>query len=521
MINHRAWSFLVRPMIYVFVAISAIFTRCTFDPSGLPPDAFPPVDVPLAEQLCRQQPVKILEDPGKIVVYHGFGCAESNQDGAENILRVEQSIRLPEYVTAATVFLNGWELQYLYKDRHVYALGTSIFDIAFRNGTLSWQAAGGLSDDNFDDGYRWQYYYTVIAWNELETAALVDHDDDNKIFKNTNQNHTTALKVISGYIQNNDFAAGDAIAILPRGHIFAWKNRDDHHLLQLAYNLDHSERFIQYEKDYMASTQPSLPTPASQVGNGFVSWESKAIFKDDALRRDYHVGEMVSAFGGRDVGLVQPPFTILPEEDAGFFSSCLSLGPTGITTEEHVIENVPFEYAVPILSGWDMSYACDDEHITQIGVWLSDFSYDKAPEDPTGTLRYTLSSVFHDKDNNPGHEFIGQVQILGLKPIVSTGVPTAVIDSPQTGVEVAPDTAITLSGEGVDPEDGALAGNALSWYSDRDGFLGYGKSITVALSGPAEPCNPEYVWHTITLRAADKDGHQTSRQIIIRVGYIC
>jgi hypothetical protein len=66
-----------------------------------------------------------------------------------------------------------------------------------------------------------------------------------------------------------------------------------------------------------------------------------------------------------------------------------------------------------------------------------------------------------------------------------------------------------------------LSGSDLMWFSNRDGFLGSGTSIQVALSGPEVACNPEFVFHNITLRVTDSDAHQATQQIVVSVGSPC
>ena len=73
-----------------------------------------------------------------------------------------------------------------------------------------------------------------------------------------------------------------------------------------------------------------------------------------------------------------------------------------------------------MLTGWDLTYGCDDEHVADVGVWLEDFSYEKAPDAPTGTLRYTLGSVLRDKDRDPYHAIRHKVDILGLNKRLPT-----------------------------------------------------------------------------------------------------
>ncbi|MDR4497124.1 MAG: hypothetical protein MRK02_04250 [Candidatus Scalindua sp.] len=106
-------------------------------------------------ELTSSDRTVVFEEQGTIVVYHGNGCAESNKPGTEDVLKVEESLDIPSYATNATIFLNGWHLKYLDGDHHVAGLGTSIQNIRLEGQTLKWQAAGVLSDDNFDDAYSW------------------------------------------------------------------------------------------------------------------------------------------------------------------------------------------------------------------------------------------------------------------------------------------------------------------------------------------------------------------------------
>jgi hypothetical protein len=129
--------------------------------------------------------------------------------------------------------------------------------------------------------------------------------------------------------------------------------------------------------------------------------------------RDYWFGEVVSGLGGTDVGVVQPPFSILPVE--GSFI-CGELGGTGVKSEEFDIENIPFEYAIPMLTGWELHYLCGDHHVKEIGVWIDDWSYTKDPGAQAGRLHYKLSSILSD-DGNLDHVFSHKVSVLGLRPL--------------------------------------------------------------------------------------------------------
>jgi hypothetical protein len=56
------------------------------------------------------------------------------------------------------------------------------------------------------------------------------------------------------------------------------------------------------------------------------------------------------------------------------------------------VPNVPFDFAMPMLVGWDIGDVCTDHHVKEIGVWIDSWEYN--PD--THTLVYTVSSVFDD-----------------------------------------------------------------------------------------------------------------------------
>jgi hypothetical protein len=365
----------------------------------------------------------VFEDPGKIRLVDGFECAAA--DG-KAIWLYGKSLGLPDYATQATLFLRGWNLKYLGGDHHAKGLASIIYNLRVENQALMWDAYGTLHDGNSDDPFEWCYYWTAVAWNGEVIDAVVDHDDGGDLQKKTNvtssslvEDNETALVILPSYIHNPvAFRGKQAVVILPRGFQMDWRN-DDHHLLQLAYNLDHNEPFIENGKQYGRLPDPPLPDTASSIDSGFVSWETHGILKDNRAKRDYAFVEHFSALAGDAVGMIQSPFSIRPKEDAGLFEGCITT-PSGLKTEEYVIRNVPFDYAIPVLAGWELDYGCEDHHIREIGIRLHDMEYDKPLGASTGTLRYQLSSILTDDSGN-GHTFRHKVHILGLN---SSGIGT-------------------------------------------------------------------------------------------------
>jgi hypothetical protein len=192
----------------------------------------------------------------------------------------------------------------------------------------------------------------------------------------------------------------------------------DHHIRQVAYNLDHSEVLVTAKKDYnigFGRMHAPIPAGTNVIGSGFVSWNSYAALKDDASRRDYGFGEVVSGMAGTDIGVIQPPFSILPSDNGS--QTCATVGSAGVRTEEVIIRDIPFEHAIPMLTGWNLEYLCRDEHVKNIGIWISRWRYEPPVGGAGGTMRYTLSNVLTDKDENPDSFATHKVAILGFRPM--------------------------------------------------------------------------------------------------------
>jgi hypothetical protein len=377
------------------------------------------------------------EKLGQIKVMHGFGSA--NLDSGKRMIRVEQSAAVPGYANKATVFLNGWRVSYLGGDQNVAELGALITKINFEPGNpatglpgkLMWNALGELRDQDFKEGYSFTYYYTIIAWNELALNLIVDHSDcaaagsfPNNGFIVMNK-EKTALLSFSSYIQNPTFPVGKSVAVLPRGFGLSWA--PDHQLLQVAYNLDHSEIFLEGGKRYIRNTVGQkigdtpigevgpLPTDTSRVNAGFVSWDTFTIFKDDSDHEEYLAAELVSTLSGNEVGLIQPPFVIQPREGKG----AAELG--GVArTQDYRIENIPFEIAIPMLTGWELRYYTTDQQVKDLGIWIDQWSYTPGPSG--GTLTYTLGSDLADDDHVPDYIDRHRITVLGIGPIAGGGV---------------------------------------------------------------------------------------------------
>jgi hypothetical protein len=430
---------------FVVILVAPLFVSCRFV-AGVQSvcDAFNEVDnTPLISSSLSP----VFDNPGTIAALHGSGFATLNTG---SIIKVEQSVPVPLWATRAAVFLNGWRLGYGRVDHHVYTLGTMIgkiqasIDPNTKQSTLTWNALGWLKDKSGTASFDWTYDFTVLFWENSSLDADVDQGvvgaqgqycntadqtlTDNVTFQD-NSGTSTALSSFFSFIQNIAFAASKTVTALPRGFGFLWSpNDDDHHLLQLGYNLDHSEMSVDSRTLYGSQhglinapvpIPPNTPplTGATLAGSGFVSWNTYTLFKDNDARRDYKFGEIASGMGGNDVAIIQPPFSFLPQDAAG---NCLQPGPLH-KAEQFVIENVPFEYAVPMLTGWELEYPCEDHHVKEIGIGIVDWSYDPPAGGVGGTLHYTLISDLYDNSNNGGVSS-HKVTVLGFRPITGADI---------------------------------------------------------------------------------------------------
>jgi hypothetical protein len=202
----------------------------------------------------------------------------------------------------------------------------------------------------------------------------------------------------------------DEVAIVPRGFAYILIG-EDHHLLQVAFEHDSGEVYIEKDKIY---GNGEAPAGSSQVGTGFVTWESMGFIKDNETWRPQYLLDLVTGLSGSDVDLISPPFSVLPREDDGL--GCGSIGGYGHTANREVFA-VPFEFAIPVLGGWDLAYHCDDEHVADVGAWISKWSWETGALAAGGTLSYTLETRLNDKDGLPGFYDRTQVKILGFRRI--------------------------------------------------------------------------------------------------------
>jgi hypothetical protein len=361
--------------------------------------------------------IPTLDDPeGGISVKHGQCCLASDSAPIED----DESVDIPPWANSATVFLNGWYAKYLFGAQPVGELKIWIQDVEIKKGiggkpdTLNWKAIGRLADNNYDNPYKFCYYYTVIFWDDLKIEATsYGYNNINSIHKNSGDD--MPLLILPSYLKNLpgtlwQEGVGKKTAILPRGFEFNEGGGYCSSLLQIAYNIDHTENILE-----------NKPYGTSWIGSNFVSWDTQAVLKDSDDVLDYAFTDYVTALTGEGIDIIQPPFTISPQLSYyGWGTGSIGEGYREIQTEEpHIIEDVPFTYAIPVLAGWDLKYFDKKDHdILEMGVWIDDFEYIFDSARRSYSLKYKISYLLRDEsktEHQPGFVLDHKVNILGIK----------------------------------------------------------------------------------------------------------
>ena len=429
----------LRPAVF---ALTFTVGGCSF--LFAPPDPFDAFNFPWPDgtpllTASRSGVDVVYEDAGVLAVLHGFSCASSDRDGQEDFVRIQERLNLaelleedPRWITDATVFLNGFQSKFLNEEHTLLGFAVAVARIEHVRTELNFEGGGALSSHDFKDPYELCYTYTALIWNRQELPLSADHGDpDNVFILRAEDNHSvTSLNVLRNYREGLGFIGLDTPAgVLPRGAGMAWTSGEQ--LLQASYSLGSGATVLDGGRSYATLPSPQGLTPTTQrQGAGGISWDSSVIFKPNDRKDDVYAAELVSVLGGEGLSLLQPPFLIEPANEkepcGGWFTGCIGNPPdvNGPMTEEVVIENLPYEMAVPVLSGWSLGYVNDDHSIRDLGVSIDRFSYEPPSGGAPGTLRYTVTAVA-DNDGNFMPALRHRVSVLGLTPPPSAPDPGA------------------------------------------------------------------------------------------------
>lgn len=408
----------------IVMVFGLLLGACDFDTSGLP-GPLPPSSPDIMSGGVG------FTAPGILQVYYGRDCANAKkQEQFGKTFYRDMSIRhdhvLPSFANRAAVFLNGWEFDFKGEDRDLETIAAGLESIKLAAGTLSWVARGFIAERAFDVAFGFCYSYAVVSWNDTKVDLASDQSAWHETKQDNNGDHTS-LTANGGFAPTPAAVGKKTVALLPAGFLFSFSGAD-HHLLQLAYDLGPHARYLSRRDESfpyhsvncgVASGKftcnklslPAVLAKSSRADQGHVSWISSGILRDNDIR-PYSFGDRVTVLTGNDVSLIEPPFAIVPYSPKGYFDACMR----NVSTEETVdveILDLPFKYAVPMLTGWELRYACDDEEVKRIGVYIHDVTYN-APGTAPGTLRYKVTGRLHDENSDTEFTLRHKVHILGL-----------------------------------------------------------------------------------------------------------
>lgn len=357
------------------------------------------------EQLSVTAPEKkVYEDVDKFILIEGSKCIQHhNGMDAATILHW---IEMPNYVNSGTVVLNGWDLRYLQKDREINSMRADITHSKLvRNAgstLLMFEAQGLLEDQDRNDAYEFCVFYTAFGYRSSWFDATIEGDYngiDASVLQNKNLGAVATLENIGskGMLKVND-----AIAIMPRGFDFQfadtfecefrllpckWADRTDYRLLQVAYSL----------------------SQANVSDNPY--WVTQTIFKENDPRI-YRVKTRAALIRGSSVKL-RPDFLPLNPRPRNT-SDCRKNTGGNIRTQTFRINDLLYDYAVPMLTGWDLSYECGHQRVQRAGIWIHDIHF--YPH--SRSMEYKVSSILNNQDGTPSFNSSHRVTVMGLNRLL-------------------------------------------------------------------------------------------------------
>jgi hypothetical protein len=113
-------------------------------------------------------------------------------------------------------------------------------------------------------------------------------------------------------------------------------------------------------------------------------------------------------------GWVQEPVSFTLQGQSSLDTLCSV--PVKTAIDQYVVD-VPFSYAVPMLTGWRVGQRCRDSNVQQVGTYLDSFRFEPYPNGRSGRLSYTVVSTLFDDSEGRLVDRGNKVTILGLNPI--------------------------------------------------------------------------------------------------------
>ena len=369
------------------------------------------ITTPFEQLSSKTEGKKAFEDEGKFILIEGNKCIQ--QDRGEEAATLLAWIEMPSYVDKGTVVLNGWDLRYLHKHHELNSISADITHsklIKNADSTLLiFEAKGKLHDQHRSDPYEFCVFYSVFGYHSAWIDATIENDyngTDAALLQTKNQGAVATLenRGNKGLLKGND-----EIAIIPRGFDFQfdeifecelrflpckWADRADYRLLQIAYNLSQNS------------------TSLSQDGSPH--WVMQTIFKDNNVRA-YRIKTRTALIRGTSVKL-RADFLAMNARSRKA-SPCRKSGGGIIRTQNFHINDLPYDYAIPILTGWDLSFECEHHRVQRAGIWIHDIHFDPI----SSRLEYKVSSILRDQDSIPNFNAAHRITVFGLNKSQPSG----------------------------------------------------------------------------------------------------
>jgi len=361
------------------------------------------------EQLSLKATGKtVFEDDGKFILIEGSKCIQ-REKGAE-VATVLQWIEMPSYVDSGTVVLNGWDLRYLQSEREVHSIRADITHSKLvknaGSALLMFEVQGKLDDQNRADAYEFCVFYTGFGYRSVWFDATIEGDYNGIDATMLQTKAQGAVATLENTGSKGTLKANGAIAIIPRGFDFQfddtfecelrfppckWGDRADYRLLQAAYSL----------------SQPS----ASPNPDGSPHWVTQTIFKDNDTRTQ-QIKTRTALIRGSSVKLRADFLALNPR--IGKNNICRKNTDGVVRTQTFRINDIPYDYAVPMLTGWDLSYECEHQQVQRAGIWIHDIRFD--PD--SNSMEYKVSSILRDRDGVPSFNVAHRITVLGLNRLL-------------------------------------------------------------------------------------------------------
>jgi|GEM_PF-2901183 len=364
----------------------------------------------------------VFEDEGRFILIEGSQCIQRD-NGAETAT-ILQWVEMPSYVDSGTVVLNGWDLRYLHSDREVNSMRADITHSKLvknaGSALLMFEVQGKLDDQNRNDAYEFCVFYTGFGYRSVWFDATIESDYSGLEVATLQNKHQGAVATLENTGYKGTLKGNDAIAIIPRGFDFQfddtfecelrfppckWGDRADYRLLQAAYSLSQ--------------------TGTSLNQDGSPHWATQTIFKDNNTRT-HRIKTRTALIRGSSVKL-RPDFLALNPR-AGKTNTCRKNTDGVVRTQTFRINDLPYNYAIPMLTGWDLSYECENQRVQRAGIWIHDIRFDPN----SSSMEYKVSSILRDQDGAPSFNAAHRITVLGLNRMN----PPAQRQSPEINIKI-------------------------------------------------------------------------------------